>query len=53
MKIEPIHHIPLQSEYNSPCSAAYSIDDGQADHVLWMRVDSDLPRASPRPRLGS
>ena len=29
MKIEPIHHIPLQSEYNSPFSAAYSIDDAK------------------------
>jgi enamine deaminase RidA (YjgF/YER057c/UK114 family) len=29
MKIEPIHHVPLQPEYKSPFSAAYAIEGGR------------------------
>ncbi len=29
MKITTIHHIPLHSGYNSPFSAAYSVDDAK------------------------
>ncbi len=26
MKVEPIHHVPMRTEYKSPFSAAYSIE---------------------------
>ena len=29
MKVEPIHHVPMRREYNSPFSAAYSIEGGR------------------------
>ena len=29
MKLEPIHHVPMRPEYNSPFSAAYSIEGGR------------------------
>jgi 2-iminobutanoate/2-iminopropanoate deaminase len=29
MKVEPIHHVPMRTEYKSPFSAAYSIEGGR------------------------
>jgi enamine deaminase RidA (YjgF/YER057c/UK114 family) len=29
MKVEPIHHVPMRTEYNSPFSAAYAIEGGR------------------------
>ena len=29
MKVEPIHHVPMRPEYNSPFSAAYAIEGGR------------------------
>src|SRR5262249_901610 len=29
MKVEPIHHVPMLPEYNSPFSAAYAIEGGR------------------------
>jgi 2-iminobutanoate/2-iminopropanoate deaminase len=29
MKLEPIHHVPLKPEYQSPFSAAYAIEGGR------------------------
>jgi len=29
MKVEPIHHVPMRTEYRSPFSAAYSIEGGR------------------------
>jgi 2-iminobutanoate/2-iminopropanoate deaminase len=29
MKVQPIHHVPMKPEYNSPFSAAYAIEGGR------------------------
>jgi enamine deaminase RidA (YjgF/YER057c/UK114 family) len=33
MKVKPIHHVPMKPEYNSPFSAAYSVQDAKL--IFW------------------